>query len=320
MSDTTAIATLKQYQGDSNALVLVNEEDLHTQRMFVPVVTKIPVTKADFHDYPIQGRMMPKSHHVDRIGEAAGVEFVDGGTRKEGENAWVGWAQGRRRMPDGSWRTSSVQEYEFNVDDRAEEDFLNDTKNRYNSEVAKRKHVIELRKAARQRASTGARLRVIRELVGIPIAFAKEDFQRALVVSRISLNTDEMLSDPSLRQAAVNHAVGAGESLFGPAERNVTPEAAQIEAPQEQHAEQQPAASDEDDFDLDAGDDEPIGADKQRVWKALDEYDNAFTLPPKAAAHIASFRADLRAASLEEMQKLLDWIKGWEKRQEGAAS
>lgn len=319
MSDTTAIATLKQYQGDGNALVLVNEEDLHTQRMFVPVVTKIPVTKADFHDRPIQGKMMPKSHHVDRIGEAAGVEFIDGGTRKEGDNAWVGWAQGRRRMPDGSWRTSSVQEYEFNVDDRSEEDFLNDTKNRYNSEVAKRKHVIELRKAARQRASTGARLRVVRELVGIPIAFSPEDFQRALVVSRIALNTDEMLSDPSLRQAAVNHAVGAAESLFGGAERNVTPEAAQIEAPQEQ-AEQQPAASADDDFDLDAGDDEPIGADKQRVWKALEEYDNAFTLPPKAAAHIATFRSDLRAASLEEMQKLLDWIKGWEKRQEGAAS
>lgn len=321
MSDTKAVATLEQYRKDSNALVLVHEEDLATQRMFVPVVTKIPVTKADFHDYPIQGRMMPRSHHVDRIGEAAGVEFVDGGTRKEGEAVWVGWAQGRRRMPDGSWRTSSVQEYEFNVDDRAEEDFLNDqakekSKQRYTNDTKKRQHALELKKAARQRASTGARLRVIRELVGIPIAFSKEDFQRALVVSRIAVNTDAMLDDPAMRQAAVAHAVGAKESLYGP--RNITPQRAQLAAPEQ--AEDAEVA--DDDFELDEPESEEpvIGERKARIWQALEEYESAYDLPPKAAAHIAEFRADLAAADEATMAKLLDWIKGWEARQQGGAS
>lgn len=202
---------------NKGALVYVNEDDIQTAHMYRPVVTVLPAVREDFHERPINGRMMPKSHHVDRIGEAAGVEFVAGqcGTRKEGPMTWVGFAQGRRRMPDGSWRTSSVNEYEFDVDVRSEEDFLNDSKGKYDSEHNRKRHIIELKKVARQRASTGARLRVIRELVGIPIAFGREDFQRALVVSRIAVDSDAMLADPDTRQAALDMATGARQRVFG---------------------------------------------------------------------------------------------------------
>lgn len=310
MSDTKELAVVKKYRHE-NAMVLVHEEDLDTQRMFKPVITKIPVTPNDFHECPIQGKMMPKSHHVDRIGDAAGVEFVWGEVKKEGDLVWVGRAQGRRRMPDGSWRTSSVQEYEFDVETRSEEDFLNDKKNRYADELSKRKHIVELKKVARQRAATGARLRVIRELVGIPIAFSKDDFQRALVVSRVAVNTDAMLEDPQTRRAAISHAVGAADTLFG-TERNVTPQREALEAPQDE-------AEDFDDFDDESEEVEepPIGERKAELWRALEEYEAAYTLPPKAAAKVRAVRDDLPGADEAGMEKLKDWLDGWSKSEAG---
>jgi len=227
--EQNALAIIKQHE-QAKDLVFVRPEDLQTQRMFVPQVTVLHALPTDFHDRPINGKMMPKSHHVDRIGEAAGVEFVDGGTRKEDDSTYVGFAQGRRRMPDGTWRKSSVQEYEFDVETRAEEDFLNDSKNRYSSEVAKRKHIIELKKVARQRASTGARLRVIRELVGIPIAFGPQEVQKALVIHRIAVNSDTLLDNPETRSEAVAMATGAASAIYGP--RDVTPERESLPAPE----------------------------------------------------------------------------------------
>ena len=229
MENRNALAIIDA-QRKNGSLVFVNDEEIRTQRMFIPQVTVIPAGPGDFHDKPIQGKYMPKSHHVDRIGEGAGIEFVAEhcGTRMEGDSVYVGSAQGRRRQSDGTWRTSSKQEYEFSVNDRAEEDFLKDP-DKYKTDIAKRKHVLELKKVARQRASTGARLRVIRELTGIPIAFGPDDVKRALVVSRIALNTDAMLDDPATRHAAIATAIGSTREIFGPGRS----EPVAIEAPAE---------------------------------------------------------------------------------------
>ena len=229
MNNETALAIIQKHEAEKD-LVYVRPEDLQTQRMFVPQVTVLHALQTDFHERPINGKMMPKSHHVDRIGEAAGVDFVDGGTRKEGDFVYVGFAQGRRRLPDGTWRKSSVQEYEFDVDVRSKEDFLNDSKGKYTSDVAKEKHVIDLKKVARQRASTGARLRVIRELVGIPIAFGPEEFKRAMVIHRIAVNSDALLDNPETRHEAVAMATGAVSEVYGP--RDVTPEPEALPEPE----------------------------------------------------------------------------------------
>lgn len=213
MDTTKALTIINEHKGKD--LVFVDPNELETGRMFYPQVSVINATPQDFHN--IKGRMMPKSYHTDRIGEAAGIEFVasECGTRKEGDNVWVGFAQGRRRLPDGTFRTSTKQEYEYDVDVRSEEDFANDTKGTYNTEAAKRKHVIELKKYARQKASTGARLRVIRELTGIPAAFTQQDIQRALVVARIAVNTDELLDNPDTRKMAVAAAMNKSNDIYG---------------------------------------------------------------------------------------------------------
>ncbi len=223
---------VEKYRNE-NALVFVRPGDIDTQAMFVPEITVLKATPDDFHGRQMQGRLMPKSHYVDRMSKAAGISFVaeQCGTRKEGPDTWVGRAQGKIRLPDGSWRTSSVQEYEFDVEVRSQEDFAKDTKSQYKAEIAQKKHILELRKFARARASTGARLRVIRELTGTPTAFLPDQMQRAMVFSRVSVNSDLLLSDPATAAAAVHHALGVKEELYGPTERDVTPPVEALPAP-----------------------------------------------------------------------------------------
>ncbi len=216
-----ALQLVEKHKGQQD-LVFVAEEDLRTQAMFLPEVVIIHSTPDDFHN--ISGKFMPKGHQTDRIGEAAGIDFLQQncGTRAEqidGNTAYVGFAQGRKQMPDGTWRTSSICEYEFNPVLRAEEDFLRDAQKsqpKYTEQMKKALHLLELKKFGRARASTGARLRVVRELTGMPIAFKPEQIKRAMVFCRIAVNTDLLLADPATREAAVKAALGVQTEIYGP--------------------------------------------------------------------------------------------------------
>jgi hypothetical protein len=215
---TQEAVTLVQKYKSENQLVFVAEEDLKTQTMFLPEVVVIHSTPDDFHN--ISGNYMPKRHQVDRIADASGISFLteNCGTRTEqvdGSTVYVGFAQGKKRMPDGTWRTSSVCEYEFSPVKRAEEDALRKP-DAYKTEKDKKLAVLNYQKFGRQRADTGARLRVIRELTGIPTAFKPEEIKRAMVFSRVSINTDQLLADPEMRQAAIRIATGASEQIYGP--------------------------------------------------------------------------------------------------------
>lgn len=202
-----------------NYLVFVNEEDLHTQTMFLPEVVIVNSTPEEFHN--INGRFMPKRHQTDRIGEAAGIVFLEenGGTRTEqvdGHTVYVGFAQAKKRLPDGTWKTSSICEYEFDPVKRVEEDVLRDKQGKYKIEKEKNLLLLTYQKFGRARASTGARLRVVRELTGMPTAIEAKDLKKAMVFCRIALNTDALLLQPELRDTAVKIALGAKESIYGP--------------------------------------------------------------------------------------------------------
>lgn len=266
-----ATQMVEKYRSEK-ALVFVNDEDLKTHALFIPEISLLKATREDFHS--ISGKLMPKSHIVDRIGEASGVSFVaaECSTRSEGGTIYVGRAQGKKRMPDGAWRLSQVHEYEFDVETRAELDFLTDKRGQYNSDTARRKHTLELKKFARQRAGTGARLKVIRELVGMPTGLSPQEMQGGkMVFARVALNTNKMLEDPEMRQAVISHALVATEEIFGP-ERNVTPAAESLPAPEEQaQAEPGPATEQNQlagipgDFDIPWGEEEsPV--EQIRSW------------------------------------------------------
>ena len=213
-----ALSLVQKYKSE-NQLVFVAEEDLKTHTMFLPEVVVIRATPDDFHN--ISGNFQPKGHQIDRIGEAAGISFLteNCGTRTEtvdGNTVYVGFAQARKRLPDGTWRISSICEYEFNPVKRAEEDVLKDSKGKYGNEKERKLLLLTYQKFGRQRADTGARLRVIRELTGMPISFKPQEIQKAMVFSRVAINTDALLADPEMRQAAIKLATGASEQLYGP--------------------------------------------------------------------------------------------------------
>jgi hypothetical protein len=237
MSNALAIVQKAQANG---ALVFVNTENFESQvDLYRTEVTTLLLTEKDFHN--IQGKYMPTKAVTDRIGEASGVEFVQSACRVIAETrddplcgkrtAYRAEAQGKVRMPDGSWRHSTVDEYEWDPTLRAMLD-----KNVVELTDATRKIVgrtiLEYTKVGRQRAATGARLRVIRQLTGMPSAFEKVDIQRPFVFTRIVQNTSYILQTPEGRAMSTAQALGVDvASIFGGKKTALTASPEQVEPP-----------------------------------------------------------------------------------------
>jgi hypothetical protein len=233
----TALAIIEDAR-TRGALMYV-PQNIETPPLYKLEASVIEVEPKDFHE--IEGKLVPRKEICDRIGDAAGVDFIAAqcGVRTETHDdefgkrtVYIGFAQGRIRLSDGSWRASSVEEYEFDPTLRAK------------AEGGGERKVLAYVKVARQRASTGARMRVIRQLVGMPTAFEKTAIGNGagLTFSRIVQNTDYILQTPEGKMMAIAMATGAASSLYGPRQsaparaeetatdpepRNVTPTAAE---------------------------------------------------------------------------------------------
>jgi hypothetical protein len=234
-SNGTALARIENAQR-AGALVFVDTNWLEEKTpLYKPETTELVINK-ETECFNIAGKFMPKREVVDRIGEASGIDFVFGETKSSvvqddtcgKRTVYTSYAQGRRLMPDGSWRTSSRCDYEFDPVLRAMLDFdvtelnaqtkqaqrKNSFGKPYGSTLAR--YILELQKVAAQRSNTGARLRVIRELVGMPAAFDGKDLDKPLYFGRIVQNTDYILKTPEGRAMATAKALGVDiPALFG---------------------------------------------------------------------------------------------------------
>ena len=233
MNGTTALTRIEAAQ-KAGALVFVDKDWVSEKTpLFKPEITEIKLDKEN-ECFDISGKFMPKREVVDRIGEASGVDFIFGEVRTASiddefcgkRTVYTAVAQGRKMMSDGSYRTSSKCDYEFDPVLRAMLDFdvteLNEqTKQKkrknakgyeYGSTLAR--YILELQKVATQRANTGARLRVIRELVGMPTAFAAKDIEKPLLFGRMVQNTEYILKTPEGRSLATAKALGIDISNF----------------------------------------------------------------------------------------------------------
>jgi hypothetical protein len=213
------------------ALVYINPEHCETQvELYKTEVTEIHLKKGDFHI--ISSKFMPKKETVDKISEACGVTFIQASSRSRAETrdddlagkrtAYIAEEQGKLRMPDGSYRESPVEEYEFDPVLRAMIDKkVSEITPQNSTEV--RRAAMEYAKTARQRAKTGARSRVIRQLTGMPTAFDAKDLGidaegniKPMLFSRIVQNTQFILQTPEGRAMATAQALGVDIStLFG---------------------------------------------------------------------------------------------------------
>lgn len=223
MSNGNASAIVKAAK-DNGALVFANMENLEAKvELYKTEVTQLAFNEKDFHS--ISGKKMPTKSATDRIGEACGVQFIQRACRVVAEprddqlcgrrTVYRAEAQGKVRMPDGSWRESAVDEYEFDPTLRAMLD-KNITELTPETRKSVARNILEYEKVARQRAATGVRLRVIRQLTGMPASFEPADTSKPMVFVRVVQNTDYILKTPEGRAMATAQALGADMSaLFG---------------------------------------------------------------------------------------------------------
>jgi len=304
---------LEQNQTD---LIYVPKEDLHPNHLFMPVFSVLKPAQDDYHN--IKGKFMPKREYVDRIAEAAGAYFIAEhcGVRKEGEHCYVGFAQAKRRQADGTWRPSSVCEYEFDVDVRTEDD-VKANPGKYKTEADKRHLWLTHKKFARRRANTGARLAVIREIVGMPTAFKQNQLGHSMIFSRVMVNTDQLLSEPDMRQAAIDHALGAADAIFGPKERNVTPEPKMLPEATPEGPKEEPGKDDI--FNTQDEEKDPREEIRGKLQEWLDADDTGNVNLSESTRAVIEEAANSSDMTVEDLRKKLDTVNAYYKEKEEKA-
>jgi hypothetical protein len=198
-------------------------------------VTKITLDpKTDCHT--ISGKLMLKREVVDRVAEASAISYIPSGCRTWTETrddsagkrtVFISEQQGKMRLPGGSYRIGSVQTYDFDPNLRAMLDMGVDEWNEQTKQKRKTgdngqpygktlaMQAMEYAKFGRQRAETGARLRVVKELTGMPTAFDPKEAEKPLVFARVVQNTDYLLKTPEGRLLAAAQATGTQDVIAG---------------------------------------------------------------------------------------------------------
>jgi hypothetical protein len=196
-------------------------EDLDTAALFIPRVIAIKPIKEDFHEYIPEMGILPKVPLQSTFLREAGINVTRTETRKEGKYLFVAHAFGEKLAADGTMQQADAT-YEFDCEARAERDFLKDSqkdknKQKYATDLEKKKHLNDLLIKARAIAETGAHWRLTRRMASIPASFkTAEELMRGLLVIRIERNVNGVLAMPGMQQAAINHMLGATETVFGP--------------------------------------------------------------------------------------------------------
>jgi len=99
-------------------------------------------------------------------------------------------------------------------------------------ELQVKKTVLQKRQFKDDLAMTGAKNRVIRYFFALHGTYTIDELQKPFVVPHVMLDTDAMLSDPTMRNTAIQNMTGAVKNIFEsteePGMKNVTPETTQI--------------------------------------------------------------------------------------------
>jgi hypothetical protein len=234
MTKSQALEIIKRYPDAKNYIKQSHLENLSPLvEVAIEVVT---CRKEDFHTLP-GNTYMPRKETLDRFAMAAGISFnpLEESTRKEND-CYIGRSQAMLMGPDGKYCYGDVCEYEYDVSIRHEEEMLIDRNSRTPRLHAGAKPVedrarlayISLRKAARQRANTGARSRAILSILGMQTGFkdlfspdAPPTAEKTFLFSRIIVNTkNEMVLNRML-----DNLTGTSKLIYGNEAKQMEPQA-----------------------------------------------------------------------------------------------
>ena len=354
MRKDRALQIMSQNKG--NALVYARREEIEEiSPQYEPIVTILEFDKDDFAPMG-GGNFYPMKSATNRIADATGVSFTHNcGTREVGNfhtievrqasegyfyavgnYAVIAHAQGQRLKPDGSPRLSSVCEYEFNVVDRANEDFLSDFQNKkyIKNAIDARKKLLTLKKFATRRASTGAELAVIRELAGVPTALKQDQISKPMLFAQIVENNQfklqiaqDLMKTPDGRQSVANAMFGTTQALYGPQSgQQALPDAGGAN-PVDVTSENEDSEADEFDDFGDFGDFEatvPSETEERRdILMVLEEYLNSDILPRSGKDQVKLALEHDGEFTIEKLRDLLKRCKNVEirrKEKEGGAA
>jgi hypothetical protein len=299
----------------------VRPEDLETAALFIPIVSIIKPTHDDFYD-PIPGiGIMAKPPLVNLLREKAGIEILRTETEKRGEYIWHAHVYGQRRQPDGTMIPDDSS-YEFDAEKRAELDAINQP-TKYGTEIAKRKHLLELAKFGDQRAVTGAQHSLIHKLAHVARSFkTPEELMKGMKVLRIDRNINGIMADPNMREAIINHALGATEQVFGPKQIKAQAEASPAPRTGDPETGEMPAAqaAEAGQVEIEFKDDIPwdekpedIARRKLESFLALEKKDARLTTSDgwKSASDLIRAMLDNKETSLAAMNDLAKRVEAW---------
>jgi hypothetical protein len=302
---------LKIIEANAGCTSYVKAEDLETQSLFIPVVSVIKPTADEFHKFIPTIGILPKVPLMNLIREKAGVNIHRTETSKRSEYIWAGHAFGDKRMPDGTMLADDAL-YEYDAEKRAELDFLKDSEKpkaeqKYTTAIEKRKHILENCKFGDQKAATGAQLALIHKLAKIPASFkTPEELMKGMIVCRIDRNVNGIMADPNMRDAVIQHALGATVDVFGPKQiqRTVEVESGELLRPVAENGQ----------IPLDTFEDAPAPAPEKTITEKardmLESYRDKIKASPKATKLLDDLMAK-KDATLEEINSAIDRFENW---------
>ena len=206
----------------------------------VPVVETV-ILDADIKNldiYPQQGKFAVTRQGLSKLAVAAGVIWSASETRRTDNRScrdYVSFqAVGGIQKPDGTY-TFMKAEYDLDME-VVEEELRNSGKD----ESKVRSSMIEKRKNKLKLCESGAKDRVIRELLGIRSTYTLDQIKKPFIILRITVRPD--YSDKDVKQAMLTAAIQSMTGIYGGgAPPQITYDDPVIDIPQEPEPEPEPA-------------------------------------------------------------------------------
>lgn len=210
-------------------------------KLTIEVVTIDPDPKQGDVYEPAYGKYALGKRPLSAIANAVGIIWDPQETRVIESSATKSRAKatGAMRKPNGEWiplsdeKTIDIEIIEEELIYKAEQDTLkgepywDNGRREYRPwksseerqlyiDIEVKKALLQKRKFKDELAMTGAKERVIRQLLAIKQTYSKAELSKPFAFPRVTTDTAKILQDPEMRKVAIDRMSGSVSAIFGP--------------------------------------------------------------------------------------------------------